>query len=216
MLAQTSHLFREVSAEFKGRCFRCSSPVALIFATHGLARATKRTVRHVHRVLALALRAGNSTRLSWLSRDALNNIRIFKFKLMTSHMDQRCFAVLLAESVIVTNFCPFCWSCSFSLPLKVANRLAGYRVNVLKVAAQVSTLCEGFETFRTCEGTLSSVLSEMISKVTALFENRTATWMTTAEVKFNPQRFRVSHLDGLMPRVRNSVKCLWLDSGTPP
>jgi hypothetical protein len=55
------------------------------------------------------------------------------------------------------------------------------------------------------------VFPEVVPEIAALFEYRTAAGVTTPEVKFDAQSFRVSHLDGLVPGVGNPVERFRLD-----
>jgi hypothetical protein len=83
-------------------------------------------------------------------------------------------------------------------------------MNVLEVAAQVTTLSESFNTGGTAKGTHACVLPEVVSQVAALPEDGTAALVTTLEVKLDSHGLRVSHFDCLVPAIWYALERLLL------
>ena len=81
-------------------------------------------------------------------------------------------------------------------------------VNVLHMPSQIATLSEGLSAPRTLEGSLASVLPEMVAQVAALFENTVAPLELAFEVQFESLSLPVLHLDGLVPVVWNARESL--------
>jgi hypothetical protein len=73
--------------------------------------------------------------------------------------------------------------------------------------AKVSTLSKSFLAEWALERPQSSVLTEMISKVTAFLEYTSTMRIFALKVKLNPLSFWILDSNCLMPLLRNPLKC---------
>lgn len=80
------------------------------------------------------------------------------------------------------------------------------------MTSKIATLRECFLTLWTSEGSLPSVLSEMVPQIAALLEDWPAASVTTLEIQLDAHGIIVAHLDCLMPIVWDALKCFWLCS----
>jgi len=101
----------------------------------------------------------------------------------------------------------------FCLFFEETNHLSRDAVDILQVPAEISTLSEGLHALGARKWALACMFAKVIPQITALFENGSTVGITTLKIKFDPHRFRVPHLDGLMPRSGNTLKGLGLQSG---
>lgn len=140
----------------------------------------------------------------------LGHVGVAHLELVDVHVDERLLAGRLAlGDVHVKAFVPLlAWPQGLGLPLEVANFIAGHLVHVLQVTTQIATLREGLLALGAREGPLPRMLAEMVAQVAALLEDRAAACVTTAEIQLHAHRFRIPHLDGLVPRVRNALEGL--------
>ena len=67
------------------------------------------------------------------------------------------------------------------------------------MVAETAALSKGLQAFRAGEWALTGIFAEVVTQITALFENRTTARVATFEVKFNPHCVRVPYLDSLVP-----------------
>lgn len=93
-------------------------------------------------------------------------------------------------------------SCSNSGALGVT----GHLVHILKMPTQIATLCKSLMALRTIVGSLTCVLSEVISEIAALLKDLLAASVHTSEILFDALRHNVFDLDGLMPLLRNTFE----------
>lgn len=83
-------------------------------------------------------------------------------------------------------------------------------MHIFEVATKVAALSESLPAFGAGERPLSSVLSEVITKVTAFFEDRTTTAMSTFEVKLDSHGLGVAYFYGLVPVAGDAFECFRL------
>lgn len=81
-------------------------------------------------------------------------------------------------------------------------------MDVFQVATKVSTLSESLVAEGTLEGSHTSMLPKMVSKVTTFFEHTSAVRISALEIQLDPLCFRVLDTYGLMPLFGDSFKCL--------
>lgn len=81
------------------------------------------------------------------------------------------------------------------------------------MSPKVTTLRESFEAERALERSLTSVLPEMVSQVTAFLESARAPLELAFEEKPYSLILRVVNSDSLMPRFRNALKHLGVEFG---
>lgn len=79
-------------------------------------------------------------------------------------------------------------------------------MHILEVATKIAALRECLTAFGAGKRSLPCVLSKMVAKVTAFLKDRTATTVSTLEVKFNAHGLGVAHFDGLVPVAGNTLK----------
>lgn len=80
-------------------------------------------------------------------------------------------------------------------------------MHVFKMTSQVSTLGESLVAEWTLEGSHTSMLSKVVSKITAFFENTSAVRISALEIQLDSLCFRVLNTYSLMPLFWNSFKC---------
>ena len=81
-------------------------------------------------------------------------------------------------------------------------------VDVLHVPPQIAALGEGLLAPWALEGSLASVLPEVVTEVAALLENAAAPFELAFEVQFESLSLLVLHLDCLVPVVWNARESL--------
>lgn len=86
--------------------------------------------------------------------------------------------------------------------------VTGNLVDVFEVTPKIAALSESLLAQGTGEGSLTSMLSEVVAQVTALLENTFTTSMPTFEVKFDALRDKVFDLDCLVPLLWDSLERL--------
>jgi hypothetical protein len=80
-------------------------------------------------------------------------------------------------------------------------------VNVLKVTSQVATLSEVLSAEATLEGSLASVLSEMIPEVARFLKDTTTVRISAFEEQLGSLSVWVPNFDSAMPLTWDSFEC---------
>ena len=83
-------------------------------------------------------------------------------------------------------------------------------MHIFEVAAKVAALSESLPAFGAGKRPLSSVLSEVITKVTTFFKDRTTTAMSTLKVWFDSHGLGVAYFYGLVPVAGDAFECFGL------
>lgn len=86
--------------------------------------------------------------------------------------------------------------------------VTGNLVDVFQVTPKIAALSKGLLAQRTGEGSLTSMLSEVVAKIAALLEDALAPCMPAFEVKFDALRDKVFDLDCLVPLLWDSLEGL--------
>ena len=74
-------------------------------------------------------------------------------------------------------------------------------VHILKMASQVSALCEGLVALGAIVGSLACVLAEVVAQIAAFLEDTFAATVHALEIEFDARRHLMFDLDGLMPLI---------------
>ncbi len=82
-------------------------------------------------------------------------------------------------------------------------------MHVLKVPSQVAALGECLLAEGALEGSLASVLPEVVAQVAALFEDTATSRVFAFEVQFHTLCLRILNTNSLVPLFRNSIEGLW-------
>ena len=83
-------------------------------------------------------------------------------------------------------------------------------MHILKVSAQITTLCESLGADVAGEWSLARVFAEVVSEIATLFKGRAAAYETAFEDHLDPGSLWVSHLDGLVPVLGYSFESPWV------
>lgn len=81
-------------------------------------------------------------------------------------------------------------------------------MDVFQVTPKIAALSEGLLAQSTGEGSLPSMLSEVVTEVAALLEDTLAPGMPAFEVEFDALRDKVFNLDCLVPLLWDSLEGL--------
>lgn len=79
---------------------------------------------------------------------------------------------------------------------------------IFEMPTKVTTLSKGLLAFRTSEGTLTCMLSKMITQVAAFFEDGTASAMSALEIQLDTHGLMITDFNGLVPVAGYALKRL--------